>query len=80
MAAVMRRDTLVWLVFVGLLTAAWLMLAALLFSACDTPPAAVLNRPLGNCLEMQDLLRNRPYPPKHGKHSYAKPVPLCSTD
>jgi hypothetical protein len=37
----------------------------------------VTNRPLGNCLEISDLLRNRPYPPAHGVHSYSKPVPTC---
>lgn len=37
----------------------------------------VYDRPLGNCLEMSDLTRNRPYPPAHGVHSYAKPVPIC---
>ena len=38
---------------------------------------AVYNRPLGNCVEMQDLLKNRQHPPAHGVHSYAKPVPVC---
>lgn len=40
----------------------------------------VYDRPIGNCLEVRDLVRNRPYPPPHGVHSYSKDVPLCSAN
>ena len=37
----------------------------------------IYNRPIANCVEMKDLIKNRPYPPKHGVHSYEKAVPIC---
>lgn len=43
----------------------------------ETLEVRVLDQPRGNCVEVSDLYRNRRYPPAHGEHSYAKPVPIC---
>lgn len=54
-----------------------LVLGVLTLLGCSEGKQAVYDRPLGNCLEMRDLLRNRRYPPPHNVHSYAKDVPIC---
>ena len=51
------------------------LLFALFLAGCECPEP--VTQPRGNCIEWHDLLRNRPYPPPHGVHSYAKEVPIC---
>ena len=53
-----------------------LLVMALVLVGCEGKQP-VYDRPIGNCLEVRDLVRNRPYPPPHGVHSYTKDVPIC---